>query len=490
MKAEKVNLVQRLNLKRPTVGQMIWWGAGLVLAIAAFAFLSSFVGCWRLTSLAGIPLPSCPTGSVIPVVNPEGTPVTVVTPGVPTVSAPEAALPQPWDGASRVTVLVLGLDYADWSADRSGPSRSDTMVLLTIDPISKTAGMISIPRDMLVNIPGYGYNKINTAYYFGEANKLPGGGPAMAMKAVEAFLGVPIQYYAQIDFTSFVKAIDDIGGVNVCVTAPIDVSRIYEITKTHLEPGCQTLDGIVALGYARNRHTANGDVDRAARTQQVIMGIRDKVLDPANFPTMVAQSTSIYNDISDGVHTNMSLPDALKLARLAYELPRENIKTGVIDYTMMEDGFFMLNGQQLAVLRPYPDKIRDLVDQIFGGGSMKPMATGDATQLMQAEAAKVVVVNGSGVAGMAQKTYDFLQGQGMNVIKYGNTTDYPDKYYSPFPDRTLLIVHAGKPYAMNYLSALAQFNTDSQIIVDFNPSAPEDIILALGYDWANSNPVP
>ena len=102
---------------------------------------------------------------------------------------------------------------------------------------------------------------------------------------------------------------------------------------------------------------------------------------------------------------------------------------------------------------------------------------------MQAEAARVVVINGTGVEGMAKLTSEYLTTQGMNVSAFGNTGDYPDMYYSPFTDRTIIIVHAGKPYAMQYLMALMQFNSLSQIKVDFNPNAPEDIVVALGIDW-------
>ncbi len=168
---------------------------------------------------------------------------------------------------------------------------------------------------------------------------------------------------------------------------------------------------------------------------------------------------------------------------LAKDIPLENIQKGVIDYTMMQDGTYNLNGQQLAILRPYPDKIRELVDKIFGGGTMQPMASGTVEEKMKAEAARVVVINGTGVAGMAAKTTDYLKTQGMNVTDFGNTGDYPDKYYSPFPGRTIIIVHAGKPYAMQYLMALMKFNSSSQIKVDFNPDAPEDIVVALGSDW-------
>jgi anionic cell wall polymer biosynthesis LytR-Cps2A-Psr (LCP) family protein len=118
----------------------------------------------------------------------------------------------PWDGVGRVTILLLGLDYRDWEAGNEY-SRSDTMILLTLDPLSKTAGILSIPRDMWVAIPGFQHEKINVAYYLGDAYKLPGGGPGLAVKTVEDFLGVPINYYAQIDFGAFVKFIDELGGI-------------------------------------------------------------------------------------------------------------------------------------------------------------------------------------------------------------------------------------------------------------------------------------
>ncbi|MCX6035806.1 MAG: LCP family protein, partial [Chloroflexi bacterium] len=400
---------------------------------------------------------------------------------IPTVSAPQVELPPPWDGASRVTILIVGLDYGDWSADRNGPSRSDTMLLLTIDPVTKTAGMLSVPRDMWANIPGFGYSKMNNAYFFGELYHLPGGGPELAKKTVENFLGINIQYYAQVEFTTFEKMIDTIGGVCLTIPEEITVGRTYEHAVT-LEPGYQCLDGKSTLGYARDRYTEGGDVDRAARQQQVILAIRDKVINPANFVSLIGHARTLYDELSGGINTNLTLMDATRLAVLAKDIPLENIQTGVIDYTMMQPGSVILDGQPSSILRPYPDKIRELVDKIFGGGTMEPMATGTIEQEMQTEAARVVVINGTGVAGMAAQTSDYLIAQGMNVTDFGNTVDYPDAYYEPFPTQTIIIVHAGKPYAMQYLMALMKCST-SQVLVDFKPDAPEDIVVALGVDW-------
>jgi len=124
--------------------------------------------------------------------------------------------PVAWDGTERVTILFMGLDFRDWELDQ-GPPRTDTMVLFTIDPITKSAGMLSIPRDLWVEIPDFEHNRINTAYFLGETFKVPGGGPAPALKTVENLLGVPIQFYVILEFSTFERMIDEISGIDVLV---------------------------------------------------------------------------------------------------------------------------------------------------------------------------------------------------------------------------------------------------------------------------------
>jgi len=466
------------------------WGLGLILGIALFLFTRGFVTCYSLTSLPGVAPSSCTGTKTTVIINPQGTPV-VVTAAAPTVSAPQIALPQPWDGASRVNILVMGLDYRDVTDAANfanqGPARSDTMWLLTIDPITMTAGGISIPRDLWVDIPGgFGYNKINTAYFFGELYKLPGGGPALAMKTVSEFIGVPIQYYAVIQFSTFISAIDRIGGVEVCLPTAIDVGRYDQNGIDHLPAGCQTLNGIDTLGLVRNRYTANGDVDRSNRQKLVLQALLDKIKSPKNWALLVSQAPGLYQDLSKGLYTNLNLTDAIRLAALSRELSSPP-DLQVIDYTMMTD---TKAPDGTDILRPFTDKVRVLRDEVFGGGALSPAATGDLTAKVNAEAARVVVINGTGTSGLAAATQSYLNSQGMNVIAAGNTTDYPDKYLTPFPNRTILILHAGKPYAAQYLIGLMKFNSASQVIVDFNPAAPEDILVGLGYDWASSNPMP
>ncbi len=468
-------------------------GLGLLLAAVLWIFLTGFVSCWQVTSLPGMPLPTCSTSkppAAAVATNPGDTPAPVQTATLD-VSAPQIPLPPAWDGASRVTVLIVGLRGGADTQDC--PLCTDTMILLTIDPVSKTAGMLSIPRDMWVDIPGFGYGKINSAYTLGENFKLPGGGPGLTIQTVENFVGIPIQYYAQIDFDAFANMIDDIGGICLNVPVQVDAGVQYEHGTTIIKPGYQCLSGKVALGYARTRDIAQGvkggDVERSQNQQRVILAIRDKVL--SNLPALVTKAVPLYGQISSGVHTNLTLDDILRLGMLAKDIPAGSIQQGVIDYTMMQDGQTVVNSQKVDILRPYPDMIHALVDKIFGGGALAPAASGSPTQLMQQEAASVLVINGSGVTGVAQKTADYLKGQGMNVTGAGNMADYPDKYnFPPLPNRTELIVHAGKPYTIKYLMALMKFTDANQLVFDFNPSAPANIVLVVGVDWANSNSMP
>jgi LCP family protein required for cell wall assembly len=486
MTLRKINFSMKLkNLGRPTAMQITLTVLSLVVGIFLFVFLRDFIACWRLTAFPGIPLPSCPTGGVI-VTNPEGTPESATL--TPSLSIPQVELPPPWDGASRVTVLLIGLDYRDWEAGLGAP-RSDTMMLLTLDPQTMMAGVLSVPRDLWVNIPGYGYNKINNAYSFGQGDQLPGGGPGLAMRTVENFLGIEIDYFAQVDFTTFETMIDTIGGVCLDIPEEIRVGRTYEHSAL-LEPGFQCLDGKSTLGYARARYTEGGDVDRAGRQQEVIQAIMDKVFDPANFTSLVTSAPDLYAQLSSGINTNIALNDSLRLAVLTKDIPRDSIKWGTIDYTMADIGTVNLNGQELSIMRPYPDAIRELVDSIFGSGSMLPLAQGDASQKMHAEAARIAIVNGAGVEGLAARTAEYLTSQGMNVVGFGNIADFPATYSYPFPDRTVIILKGEGLYAMQYIQALMDFDSQGQIIFEYDPEAAADLIIALGVDWGYNNPMP
>jgi len=327
------------------------------------------------------------------------------------VDAPVAA--KAWDGNSRINILFMGLDYSTArNTDQTWVPLTDTMILVTIDPLSKTTGMLSIRRDLWVNIPGYDYGKINTAYSLGVVNQLPGGGPGLAMKTVEQFLGVPINYYAQVDLDSFVTLIDEIKGVKLDIPERILLDPRGEREPLWVEAGVQTLDGELALAYARNRETAGGDVDRGSRQMQVIQAVIDRITQFNMLPTLITNAPTLYNSVSKGIQTNLSLTQAIQLGTLVLGMPRENIKTYVIDYTQTTQE--MVNG--LDVLKPIPDKIRILRDKVFAtdSGAAAPivMQTSDTLSLAKSENARIEVLNGTSVSGLADITAAYLKTRG------------------------------------------------------------------------------
>ena len=256
-----------------------WLLVGLIIAFLVAAGTTAFltfvsvrdiVASWRSPDLPEVALEQPQSENPVPSkdLGPEGN-----TPLQPDSGPPS----QSWDGESRVSLLVMGLDYRDWEGGEGAP-RTDTMILLSLDPTSRTAGMLSIPRDLWVNIPGYEPAKINQAYRDGELFDADGGGPGLAMQTVEELLGMEIDYYAVVDFYAFEQFIDELGGVKVDVPEEIVVDPLGDNNTKTLQPGVQTLPGYLALAYARARNTIGSDFDRAARQQQVIMGIRDRIL--------------------------------------------------------------------------------------------------------------------------------------------------------------------------------------------------------------------
>lgn len=384
-----------------------------------------------------------------------------------------------WNGTDRINILVMGLDYRDW-LEGDGPPRTDSMMLVTVDPITKSAGMLSIPRDLWVEIPGFDHNRINTAYFLGETHRLPGGGPGLAMATVENLLGVSVPYYALIEFSAFERMIDEIGGVEVLVQERMKISPIGQLSFW-LEPKGYRLNGAEALAYARARKTEGGDFDRAQRQQQVLLAIRSQILEVNLVPQLLARAPALYQELRDGIHTNLTLDQMVALGMLAVQVSPDEVSKGVIappDMVLLETHF---DGSQ--VLKPIPDTIRALRDQIFTGtGAIAPsVPETEATEAAQVEHARLAILNGAGLEGLATDTAEFLSAQGLNVIQIDNADrhDY---------NKTRIIVHSPQfPYTLRYLSDFLGL-TDGQILRPVTPLPDVDLTVILGWDWANTRP--
>lgn len=399
--------------------------------------------------------------------------------GQPEGEGNQAAMPAGWT-EGRVTVLLMGIDERQLE---HGPWRTDTMILLTVDPVSQTAGMISFPRDLWVEIPNYGglYDRINTAHFRGDADNYPGGGgPALAMETVRHNFGVPVDYYASVNFYAFIQIIDRLNCVPITVPETIDdptypAAEGYGYDPFHMEAGEHCMGGETLLKYARTRATFGSDFDRAARQQQVILAIRDHVLaDPNTLPTLISQAGDIYSDVEAGLSTNLSMEQMIALAQMAAEIPEENICKAVISGPYVESLETLPDGSEVIIWDR--DAVRQLIADVFSGTGVCEPGAEDLAGAAQAEQAAVSIVNGTEREGLATETGERLTAAGLTVVSVGNA----DRFY----DQSIIYNYTGKDATARYLAMLLNL-PETAIVVAEPTTALYDIQIVLGADYAS-----
>lgn len=269
-----------------------------------------------------------------------------------------------WDGTSRLTVLVMGLDR------RPGYTglgyRTDSMLLVSIDPETNSIGILSIPRDLYVNVPGYSaLQRINTPMVLGE-NQAPGYGPELAAQTVQYNFGIRVQHYVVVDFQAVTTLVDAIGGIDINVPHPIADYQFPDMGDGYdplvIDAGWQHMDGHTALKYARTRH-GDSDFQRAERQQQVLFAIRDQVLTENALPGLILNAPRLYGSLSQNFYTDLSLDQLIQLGLYLQDVPLDNIHTGVIgiDYVM---GYTTEEGAQVLV--PNRALLANLFTEVFG----------------------------------------------------------------------------------------------------------------------------
>jgi LCP family protein required for cell wall assembly len=239
-----------------------------------------------------------------------------------------------------VTILLLGnaLAIID-NRDQTNPyvrDRTDTMMLISVNPETDQADVLSIPRDTLVTIPHVGRTKINEANYF--------GGPKLAVKLVEETLHVPVDYYMETTMWNFEKIINAIGGLTVDVTQPMHYGGTGNPIDINLNPGVQHLDGQQVLEYVRFRSEPLGDISRIQQQQYIIKLILKKVLTPAYITRLPEVIGMLRKDI---VYTNLSYPQMVALGLLASHLKLSTVR------------FATLPGHPIQMVDPYMHQLLD-----------------------------------------------------------------------------------------------------------------------------------
>ncbi len=306
-----------------------------------------------------------PTSTLHPHRPPVGaTPgITIVIAPLPTPTATPSPTPSPTPTRTTFNLILLG---SDRNIPGKGTWRTDVMALTVIDRETREVGVLAIPRDLYVSIPGHPPERLNTVDFLGHYTKYPGGGPALLDRTLRQNFGFGFDRYIRVDFTGFVELIDLLGGIDVEVDCPFEERfadpEVPGGRLLKLDAGWQHLDGHTALMYVRSRLTTN-DWDRSRRQFKVLMALREKLL---KLDTLLL-IPQLWDNYRVTVQTDLSLGEALDLARLAYEFDVNDIHGQVIDASMTIPA---RTAMKSWVLLPEHSKIKQAYDQLFSAPSL------------------------------------------------------------------------------------------------------------------------
>lgn len=364
-----------------------------------------------------------------------------------------------WQGQSRINILLMGIDQRERERQLGLATRSDTMIVISIDPVLKTATMISFPRDLWVTIPGYGEDRINVAYPYGELNRLPGGGPGLAARTLEENFGLKVSYYATVDFRGFEEIVNTVGGVVIDVPRPIKddayPTEDYGIERIYFPSGPQLMDGATALKYARTRH-ADSDFGRMARQQQVLLAIRDRALRL----NMIPRLPGLVEQGLRTVQTNLTPTELLALGRLATEIDTSALGTLAIDNQLVRP-FTGWGGASL--LLPKKEEITRAIERAM------------ADPRLIKEAAKVEVATAGAPLNLVAETADRLAAEGLQVLRANAA---PDADLSS----SRVVVYSEKPRTVQaILRALGL--TERAVVRPEGEDSNADVRVLLGRDF-------
>ncbi len=371
-------------------------------------------------------------------------------------------------------LLLLGTDGSavrDGDAEFGGMYRSDSMMLARIDPVEKKVALVSIGRDTMVDLPGYGEQKINAAYGL--------GGPALAVETVSQLAGVPISHYAQVDFDGFSGLVDALGGIEVDVPVAIDD---WEAGGS-LEAGEQTLDGDGALILCRSRNTfidnAHPDAMRAANQRLVLSAIAKKLLD-----SDIATIAGSVQALSQFVSTDLEITDIIGLAQTMKGLDSsQDIFTAAAPTTSQYVGDmwceYIDKGAWKSMIermnKGLPPAESTIVDETTG--LVLSSSGGEAGLDTSPKYASVTVKNGTNIQGAAAQTRTKLMDSGFVNVMVG---DVAEGY--AYPHTLVVYNNDNEEYEaeqiVRYIGQGQAFKNDgSYLLVD------ADFLVIIGEDW-------
>lgn len=371
----------------------------LFLALAAGILLAGCLASWvigrTLWALAGMGEPASRPVAEGPR---SAEPLTTATAG-----EAESAV---WDQHGPLDILLLGLDIDDCEqnsvdATSSDARRTDTMILVHIDPASDSAAMLSLPRDLYVylDIPhGWvGGQKLNTAHVFGalpdnEGRTLPHGGPNAVKRAIQQNLDLAVHRYVRVDFNGFIAVVDALGGIEVDVPPSADDPSVGLVDDSYpdghcgtmtlrIPPGRQQMDGVQALRYARSRKSTS-DFDRSRRQMDVLVALREQILRPG----VLMDLPKLIPALMEAVDTDLTREEIIALARIARRIEPATVSRLQLDTNAGYGDMLPIGSYEQWVLRLDAERYA-LLRQAFLSFGPDPFLTPTPLPTSPAEAA-------------------------------------------------------------------------------------------------------
>jgi LCP family protein required for cell wall assembly len=349
------------------------------------------------------------------------------------------------ENQDRINVLLTGVG----GTGHDGAELTDTIILVSMKPSTQEVAMISIPRDMSIPWPGHGWIKINNINAYAESNK-KGTGLYELNTSLESLFNIEIHYNVKIDFEGFVKIIDELGGLEIEVENTLDDYK-YPISgeennpdyysrfeHLHIEKGTQTMDGSLALKYARSRHAQGiegSDFARAKRQQKIIEAIKNKVLSSHVYlrPGLISK---IINRVNENLETNFTISEIVKMWDLFKDIKAENINNYVLNdapdnylyATRNTAGAYILvpktgNYQAIATLiQDIFEDTKNIQSEYSKKTFIEPKKTEPKKEKLNIEQnTKVEILNGTTINGLASETAEHLKSLNIIVTNIDNS---------------------------------------------------------------------
>ena len=415
--------------------------------------------------------------SAEPTESPTAEPTLIGTP-VPSVDVP------PWDGKERLNILLIGAD------EQAGGHNTDTLITVSIDPITKQVAMFSLPRDTQeVPVPAGPAQRVWGTTYGQKINSWlvnnrrrsdlwPGTDRTRGYNSLKAIVGnlynLKVRYFVEVNFDGFKKVVDALGGVTINVQVPVVDDTFPGTTgrtqRLYIPSGIQHMDGDQALRYARSRHTST-DFDRGARQQRVLLSLREQA-DPQ---ALIPRLPELVAALKKAIRTDIPLDQIDKLLGLASQIDTANIRSYVFAPPLYQQE--VLSGYYTL---PYVDRIRRAVKDAFTTDPRDEALR----QALASEEAQVWVLNGTGDTGRGARLASYLEYHGLAASAPRG------KPPGSVPAKTVVTIYNGAetklPATIAYFEQL--FKIKVKTVSD--PAIRADVVVTIGRDTPDLQPPP